>query len=160
MQFKLFSLILFLLKVSTAEACKCAVTLDFSVEEIEKYAYIAVVKIGQKTPMDSSALTQRELPYYFTAEIDEITVFKGNPRQSLKIQGGMREFGYYSSCDYGIDEGETWLIFASKVGREIELTPCTRTIEIDSIQPDLRWRNEEANSRVRLLEKWRIEERD
>ncbi|SDD08683.1 hypothetical protein SAMN04488104_101455 [Algoriphagus faecimaris] len=72
MQFKLFSLILFLLKVSTAEACKCAVTLDFSVKEIEKYAYIAVVKIGQKTPMDSSALTQRGLPYYFTAEIEKL----------------------------------------------------------------------------------------
>ncbi|SDD08707.1 hypothetical protein SAMN04488104_101456 [Algoriphagus faecimaris] len=72
----------------------------------------------------------------------------------------MREFGYYSSCDYGIGEGETWLIFASKVGGEIESTPCTRTIEIDSLQPDLKWRNEEANSRVRLLEKWRIEERD
>lgn len=128
MKYLLIFITMIFLFISPLWACKCAMRGDFSLAEVEEYDYIALVKIGKTTQMDTTGEIRRK-PFYFIAEIEEIANYKGTPLNQLKIIGGKKEFGYWSSCDFGIDEGEEWLIFRKSEEEGIFIWPCGRTVK-------------------------------
>lgn len=114
-------------------ACKCISKLDFTSSEIAEYDYIALVKIVNTSPMDTTAGLRNIRPWFFNAQIEEIQRFKGDPIINLEVLGGKKEFGYISSCNLGIDTGEEWLIFGElKDDGRIQINSCSRTIVYNS----------------------------
>jgi antitoxin component YwqK of YwqJK toxin-antitoxin module len=109
-----------------SNACSCALEGDFKVEEVEEYDYVALVKIGKITPMDTSNRDQR--PWFYYAEFTEISNFKGETPTQLMIYGGHPSFGYWTSCDLGVDVDEEWLLFGEKVDGKISIGSCSRSV--------------------------------
>ncbi|MDX5340397.1 MAG: hypothetical protein LPK25_15320 [Cyclobacteriaceae bacterium] len=108
-------------------ACKCAYLGDFNAKEIEKYDYVALVRLMDFYPNEKldSVKTREEL--YYWASIEEKSRFKGESVSKIKIYGGKREFGYGSSCDFGMKVGEEWILFGNSDGNGLLVSPCQRT---------------------------------
>lgn len=107
-------------------ACVCAYTGDFSIEKMEDYDYVALIKVGKLIPpVDTN--DKEELPRFFEAEIFEINRFKGESMSKIKVFGGHRDFQYQTSCDLGIDTGEEWIVFGERFEGEIIFSYCSHT---------------------------------
>ncbi len=120
-----FGISLFLLPYYSV-ACVCAFTGDFSIEKMNEYDYVALVKVGKLIPPIEKK-DDESIQRYFEAEVTEIDRFKGGPISKLKVFGGHRSFNYHTSCDLGIDPGEEWIIFGKKLNDEIEINFCSFT---------------------------------
>lgn len=121
----IFGISLFLLPYYS-EACVCAFSGDFSIEKMNEYDYVALVKVGRLIlPMDKK--DDETIQRFFEAEITEIDRFKGDPISKLKVFGGHRSFTYQTSCDLGIDPGEEWIVFGNKLNDEIAINYCSFT---------------------------------
>ena len=124
----IFLLLLLLMLSFQGVACKCAFLGEFNTKEVKNFDYVALVRLSDFSPNGRiDSLRNREELYYW-AEIEEKAIFKGNSISKIKIHRGRREFGYGSSCDFGMKEGEEWILFAKSDGERLWVCPCQRTV--------------------------------
>lgn len=102
--------------------------------------------------MDTTGGISQLRPWFFTAEIQEIQVFKGSSVTSLKIIQGKRKFGYFTSCDQGIDTGEEWLIFGNLNNDQIEVNSCTPTSQFKIAGGGMDWQYDRTLKKIKILE--------
>lgn len=147
------TLILCLLFISIkGYACHCALKGEFTIKEVDNFDYVALVKINNTSPMDTTGGISHERPWFFTAEIQELQVFKGSSVTSLKIIQGKRKFGYFTSCDQGIDTGEEWLIFGNLNNDQIEVNSCTPTSQFKIAGGGMDWQYDRTLKKIKILE--------
>ncbi|GMQ24406.1 hypothetical protein Aoki45_10880 [Algoriphagus sp. oki45] len=122
------TIFLLLLMVSfQGVACKCAYLGEFNTKEVESFDYVALVRLLDFSPNGRTDSLRKREELFFWAEIEEKAIFKGNSISKIKIHGGRREFGYGSSCDFGMKKGEEWILFAKSDGERLLVSPCNRT---------------------------------
>jgi hypothetical protein len=141
-------------------ACDCPVLEPLSnLEQLEDYDFIAHIKItsdsSYKVMVDYDFRNEDGSPLLIEKEIG---VFTFSVIQ--KYKGETPEFIYDylrdSSCDLGIEKGEEWLLFGSKLDGKMSFGACGYTTEFRDVQ-NSSYPNEEAlalyNTLDRLFER-------
>lgn len=123
---KFLPILLFLLYHTFAQACICGeqpFTLD-SLSELEKYDFIALVKIKGETPQEDP----EQGIYAHLLDIEIIEHFKG------ASFGKILEYNVRSSCELGIEVGEEWILFALKnKDGEPSVGACERNLQYKDV---------------------------
>jgi antitoxin component YwqK of YwqJK toxin-antitoxin module len=112
--------------------------------------YVALVKVVRVAAYKRQATKYAEQPYY-TAEIQEIKRYKGEPQQQLVIVGGLHSFNTWTSCDMGIDVGEEWLVFGT-LEEATFVYPCNYTTRFRAANGFQELQHREALSRMHMLD--------
>lgn len=149
MVLRLFLVCLFLITRLIASACVC-VTDAFTAKNALSADYVALVKVVRVAAYQRQATKYAEQPYY-TAEIQEVRRYKGEPRQQLVISGGLHSFNTWTSCDMGIDVGEEWLVFGT-VEEATFVYACGYTTRFRATNGFQELQHREALTRVHMLD--------
>lgn len=127
-KFKFLLLIGFLMiQIGPALACKCFSSPNFSVKEVSNYDYVAWIKVKGIKPSQTKTAERNFQQNYNWAEIEELHRFKGTALEKLKVRGGHRELGFRTSCDFGMEVGEEWLLFANELNGDLMVEACSRS---------------------------------
>jgi antitoxin component YwqK of YwqJK toxin-antitoxin module len=146
---RLLVMSLFLSIRLTASACMC-MTDAFSAKNALSADYVALVKVVRVAAYQRQPTKYAEQPYY-TAEIQEVKRYKGEPRQQLVVSGGLPSFNTWTSCDMGIDVGEEWLVFGT-VEEATFVYPCGYTTQFRATNGFQELQRKEALTRVHMLD--------
>ena len=116
---RLFFILSFLLFSAAAFACRCT-TDSLSVKVLDRYTTILLAKIIR---LGEISYGENGNMNYQQAEIEPLELFKGKPAiRSILI------FGKSTSCDMGVKEGDTWLLFANTYNNQQAVYPCGHSI--------------------------------
>lgn len=146
---RLLLISLFLSIRLTAAACSC-MTDAFTAKNALATDYVALVKVVRVAAYQRQSTKYAEQPYY-TAEIQEVRRYKGEPRQQLVISGGLHSLNTWTSCDMGIDVGEEWLVFGT-VQEATFVYPCGYTTRFRATNGFQELQHKEALTRVHMLD--------
>jgi hypothetical protein len=113
-----FILLLVMLVVS-AEAYACSCITGPLTYYFQRSQFVAKAKILKVTPDPSNA-------EYHDAEIDLITLYKGEHLTKIKIRSVIR-----TSCYFLPKENTTWLIFASMMDDRLSFDLCSGSLQTD-----------------------------
>ena len=119
--------ILLTLFVKTLLACSCAPLGELSKTDIDKTDYIALVRIKEILPAKVDSPKFYNENNYFKIVIEEISHFKGSHFTEIIVAGGHPKFNTWTSCDFGMNEKEEWIIFAQYDKGKPFVYPCWRT---------------------------------
>lgn len=116
---RLFFILSFLLFSAAVFACRCT-TDSLSVKVLDRYTTILLAKIIR---LGEISYGENGNMNYQQADIEPLELFKGKPAiRSILI------FGKNTSCDMGVKEGDTWLLFANTYNNEQAVYPCGHSI--------------------------------
>jgi antitoxin component YwqK of YwqJK toxin-antitoxin module len=123
---KYLLLFIFIILTKPLLACDCIILSELSKNDIDKTDYIALVRIKEILPVkvDSPRYTTNS---YFKIVVEEITHYKGNHFAELIVDGGNAKFNSSTSCDFGMNEKEEWMIFAQYDKGKPLVYSCSRT---------------------------------
>ncbi|RZJ87583.1 MAG: hypothetical protein EOO60_12045 [Hymenobacter sp.] len=149
MTLRILLLYLFLSVRLTASACVCT-TEAFSAKNALSADYVALVKVVRVAAYQRQPTKYADQPYY-TAEIQEVRRYKGEPRNQLIIAGGLHSLGTWTSCDMGIDVGEEWLVFGT-VQEATFVYACGYTTRFRAANGFQELQHKEAFTKVHMLD--------
>jgi len=121
----LFVALLFLMIKTSACTCMGTTVVGY----FQRSSFVAKVKF-LKIVQDASN------PAYHNAEIEMITIYKGEQIKSIKIMSDLQ-----SSCAFLPTENSIWLIFASVQHGEVTFGYCSGSLQIDKIFDPIKYPN-------------------
>lgn len=109
MRLILISISLFL--TTSALGCICSRYEFNSLQDIEKYQFIGLVKIDSIYILPEDTI-RNQISYHTSFSIIEL--YRGDSLNELQVSGGNHNLNIrrHTSCDIGLDPGEEWIIFA------------------------------------------------
>ncbi|GAB3166398.1 hypothetical protein [Telluribacter humicola] len=125
---RLLSVILLIFLSSYSLACDCDDQGELSQQDIEQNDYIALVRIKEIIPAKAEDLRTTNKTYYYAIVVEELTHYKGDRVSEIVVAGGNKKFGTWTSCDFGMNEGQEWVIFGNYYKRKPFVGLCGRTV--------------------------------
>lgn len=121
------TLFLLLLSMSKCLACDCVPIGSLTVDALNAYKSIALVKVIEVIEPYHRA-DRNGFPAY-KIKVKTIEHYKGDTLTELIVDGGHPKFGTWTSCFFQLYEGEEWLVFT----RDFEknqgiIQPCDRNV--------------------------------
>lgn len=114
---------LLLLSVES-QACWCAGPKPLNAQILNRYQYVALVKVVSLEPFAGPGETlENSLTAKFTFEVVEN--FRNPLPKELLVESQM------SSCDIGLRPNQTWVIFAKKLGNHAKVIGCDYSLRYD-----------------------------
>jgi antitoxin component YwqK of YwqJK toxin-antitoxin module len=110
-------------------ACRCGFLGELSKTDIDKTDYIALVRIKEILPVKVDSPKYYDANSYFKIVVEEISHYKGTHFTEIIIAGGHPKFNTWTSCDFGMNEQEEWIIFAQYDKNKPFVYPCWRTAQ-------------------------------
>jgi antitoxin component YwqK of YwqJK toxin-antitoxin module len=120
-------LTLLLLICTASQACRCIDLGSLSKSELDKTDYIALVKVKHILPYSADSVKMFNDPY-LKIVVEELRHYKGGRASEIIVQGGHEKFRTWTSCDYGIGEGDEWVIFAQYDQGKPTVKFCGRSV--------------------------------
>jgi antitoxin component YwqK of YwqJK toxin-antitoxin module len=108
-------------------ACSCGFLGALTKTDIDKTDYIALVKIKEILPAKVDSPRYYDSKSYFKIVVEEISHYKGSHFTEIIVAGGHPKFKTWTSCDFGMNEKEEWVIFAQYDKGKPFIYPCWRT---------------------------------
>jgi antitoxin component YwqK of YwqJK toxin-antitoxin module len=114
-------------------ACTCSIFGDFKTkDDLKSYDFIAMVKIGELPPMDS---TQKFMKVRTNGDFkaDVLELFKG------KSTGSFNDPSFKSNCALQLQQGEEWLFFGNIYKGKMQISECSYTVQYRDIYGQRQW---------------------
>jgi antitoxin component YwqK of YwqJK toxin-antitoxin module len=114
-------------------ACTCSIFGDFKTkDDLKSYDFIAMVKIGELPPMDS---TQKFMKVRTNGNFkaDVLELFKG------KSTGSFSDPSFKSDCALQLQQGEEWLFFGNIYKGKMQISECSYTVQYRDIFGQRQW---------------------
>ena len=134
-----------------ASACICAPKELNSLNDIERYKFIGIVKVDSIFFQKEDTLSKR-LSHTISISIKEL--YRGDSIKFLKVSGGNYRINdlKITSCDMGISKGEEWFIFAySQNDSTLKTGYCTFSMRYKNVSGERAWQNEWVNQRIQKI---------
>lgn len=115
-------LLAFLLLACVGEAwgCSCASLPDIKTKkDVEGYDFVALVKF---TKIQDYKFSKNTIDYHTIANFKILELFKGNPNTNE-----IAIWGQGTTCEMGIAEGNTWIIFGYLTKNYLGTNVCTHS---------------------------------
>lgn len=122
-------LLIFTILTEALFACSCSFLGELSKTDIDKTDYIALVRIKEILPDKVDSPKYYDANSYFKIVVEEISHYKGNHFTEIIVAGGHPKFNTWTSCDFGMNEKEEWIIFAQYDKGKPFVYPCWRTTQ-------------------------------
>ena len=119
----------FILLAEALFACRCSFIGELSKSDIDKTDYIALVRIKEILPVKVDSPKYYDPNSFFKIVVDEISHYKGSHFTEIIVTGGHPKFNTWTSCDFGMNEKEEWIIFAQYEKGIPFVYPCWRTTQ-------------------------------
>lgn len=133
-------------------ACSCDYLGELSKPDIDKTEYIALVRIKKILPVTIDSPKYYLSNDYFKIEVEEITHYKGNHFTEIIVAGGHPKFNTWTSCDFGMNEKEEWIIFAQQDKGKPVVYPCWRTKQYRQADGVRDWQYQSGLKEVSFLD--------
>lgn len=141
---KLAALVVLFSWAGVANACKCAEQYDKieNIRSLERYEFIALVKIGK---LDTTAFGygQGDMRVWHFEIIEK---FIGKDYTTVWDQP------FPTSCNIGIQTGDEWILFALKENNGIKIVACDRNTPYKRINEAAHWRSPFGTSMLARLQ--------
>lgn len=145
-------LFFFTILTETLFACRCDFLGELSKTDIEKTNYIALVRIKEILPAKVDSPKYYDAEIYFKIVVEEVSHYKGNHFTEIIIAGGHPKFNTWTSCDFGMNEKEEWMIFAQYDKGKPIVYPCWRTTKYRQADGFRDWQYQRGLKEVSFLD--------
>lgn len=139
-------------------ACSCGFLGELSKIDIDKTDYIALVRIKEILPAKVDSPKYYDANSYFKIVVEEISHYKGSHFTEIIVAGGHPKFNTWTSCDFGMNEKEEWLIFAQYDKGKPYVYPCWRTSQYKQADGFRDWQYQRGLKEVSFLDSFFLKE--
>lgn len=142
----------FILLTKSLFACDCVNLRKLSKTDIDKTDYIALVRIKEILSVKVDSPKYFDANSYFKIVVEEISHYKGSHFTEIIVAGGHPKFNTWTSCDFGINEQEEWIIFAQYNKGIPFVYPCWRTTQYRQGDGHRDWQYQRGVKEVSFLD--------
>lgn len=139
---------------SVALSCDCLGLGELSKNDIDKADYIALVKIKEILSLKADSTFPFKQENFFKAIIEESSLYKGTHVAEIIVAGGNFKFQTWTSCDFGMNENEEWVIFGRYIKGKVFIYPCGRTIKYRQVDGFRDWQTQFGIRELNFLDEY------
>lgn len=140
-----------LIVTTIAFGCQCGGRPIYSMEDLDRYKFIGLVKIDSVYQLPEDTLERRRTHHI---NFSIIELYRGDSISQLAVHGGNQSFHYtqQGSCDLGEDPGEVWILFAyENRNSKLETGLCSFSRRYRSKTGERDWLNQIGIKRVKKV---------